>query len=247
MSTTHRIAPWLPLALLALALAVPAAGGTAVRPESTDLASRVLRAAARAATDSVAAPDRFEIVSSRFGGADRVAGRNVGLELVEVVGPNASGMVRTTFRLVQDGIARGRASATVRGRVRGPVLTADRLLQRGAVIGADDVSVNDADLTRLTAKPLRSPEQAIGLVPVRSLGAGRELTSALLAPAPLVRRGQKVPLRIENDWITIRVEGRALRDGTAGEVVPAQNAASGARVVGTVQPDGSLLVRSGGS
>ena len=77
-----------------------------------------------------------------------------------------------------------------------------RLLRRGAVVEAADLAVKDADLTRLTAEPLRSPEQAVGLVPVRSLGAGRELTVALLAPAPVVRRGQKVPLKIEKAWIT---------------------------------------------
>lgn len=43
--------------------------------------------------------------------------------------------------------------------------------------------------------------------------------------------------------MTVSVPGRALRTGAPGDVVPAENDATGVRVRGVVQPDGSLLVR----
>ena len=81
---------------------------------------------------------------------------------------------------------------------------------------------------------------------VRTLGAGRQLTGQLLAPAPLVRRGQIVELRITRPRFTIRTEGKALRDGLHGERIPVK-LNTGIGVEGTVQADGTLLVVRGGS
>jgi flagella basal body P-ring formation protein FlgA len=56
-----------------------------------------------------------------------------------------------------------------------------------------------------------------------------------------------VDMRVEREGLMIRALGEVQRDGIAGEIVPAENSSTGARVLGMVQPDGSLLVvRPGG-
>jgi flagella basal body P-ring formation protein FlgA len=190
----------------------------------------------------VSPPDRFEILASRFGGADPVSGGGVALKPLEVEGPNASGVVRVSFRMSRGGKPCGSARATVRGVVRGPALLASRTLPRGEEIPLDAVRVAEADLTRLRQEPLRDPEGIVGKVPVRSLGKDRIVTAELLAPAPVVRRGETVDLWIETDRMSVRASARVRLDAAPGDVVVAENPSTGAEILAEVQPDGSLRV-----
>jgi flagella basal body P-ring formation protein FlgA len=166
----------------------------------------------------------------------------VRLELVAAEGPGTAGFVRLRFRMLVDGVERGEARATVRGRVRGPAVVATRTLPRGTPLDESDLALRESDLTRLAAPPLRDLGEVEGRVPERTLGAGRVLTGELLAPAPVVRRGEAVELRIEGRGMTLRAVGRALGTAAPGQLLAAENGASGARVEGVVQSDGSLRV-----
>jgi len=203
---------------------------------------RVERAAIAAAEGRVAPPDRFEVLSVRFAGADPVDSSESTIEPVEVRGPNESGVVNVTLRISEDGLPRATVRATVRGRVRGPALRAAKTLRAGKVIGPGDIEVADGDLTRLREAPLRRQADVLGLVPVRTLGSGRFITPRLLAPAPVVRRGQTADLSVRNPTLVVTTAALVLQDGAPGEVVPVQTVSSGTRLRARVLPDGSLLV-----
>ena len=211
-----------------------AAAESAVRP--------VERIAARAARDQVSEPDRFEVLSVRVGSADALPDDRARLEVASVDGPNASGMVVVTLRVLSGELPAFERRISVRGRVFGPAVVASRTLTGGAPIDRSAVSIADADLTRLPEPPLRAPQEVLGLVPVRTVGPGRVLTAALLRPADVVRRGDTVDLVIERPGLTIRAVGTARRDGAPGDVVEAENMASGAILSCRVRDDGSLLV-----
>ncbi|MCP3979347.1 MAG: flagellar basal body P-ring formation protein FlgA [bacterium] len=232
-------------AIVPALLAVSVAVGAAEAAEPSDLAARVERAAADAARAHVAPPDRLEVVSVRFSGSDPIGESSVEIEAPSIEGPNAAGILRVRVRLVEEKLPRGEARATVRGRVVGPAVCATRTLSRGQVIQPDDVEVRDVDLTRLTDEPVRDPAEITGRVPIRTLSADRVLTTSLVGPAPVFRRGDPIALRIAGDAMTIDVRGLALRDGVPGDVVPAENSLTGVRVEGTVQQDGTLLVVRG--
>ena len=211
--------------------------------EVESLAKQAERLAEVAATERVLAPDRFEVIVSRFGGASRVDG-DVRLVPVETRGPNASGIVQVVFRMLVDGAARGEARASVRGRVFGPALQAAATLEKGRVLAAADLAVRETDLTRLTEPPLRDPEQATGRVPVRTLARGRVMTGSLLADAPVVFRGRAVDLRLDRRGLNIVVSAIPRRDAAPGEIVELENIATGVRLHGRVLPDGTAeLVR----
>ncbi len=229
-----------PCRAILLAVLVASSVSVAAPPEDA-----VCRRASRLAQAQVAPPDRFEVLSCRFGGADPVQAANVELEPLEADGPNASGIVRLRFRQLADGVPRGEARATVRGTVRGPALVAARTLSRGEPIGAGAITVVESDLTRLTAEPLRDPAEAFGLAPGRTLGAGRVLTRDLVVAAPVVRRGEIVDLRIEHAGLRVSARGLARTDGAPGERIAVRNTASGAELIGVVLPDGSLRVVRG--
>jgi flagella basal body P-ring formation protein FlgA len=203
-------------------------------------ASPVEWAALEAAAARVAAPDRFEPTSWRIEGAEGLAD-DVALEVQETVGPDPSGTVRVRFKARGAGAPAG-IRVVVHGRVLGPALVVRRALPAAAPIDPQAVELAEADLTRLAAEPLREVGQLSGLAPLHALGAGRPLTADLLAPLPIVHRGDTMELRIERGRLAVRAVGIAREDGAPGDLVTAENAATGSAVVGRVQPDGSLLV-----
>ena len=216
----------------------------AVAPSPAEtLNQQVERLAVVAATEQVQAPDRFEVLASRFSGASPVNG-DVRLVPITTKGPNASGIVRVVFSMMVDGSARGEARASVRGRVLGPALQAATTLSQGQVLLPADLVLEETDLTRLTEPPLRNPAQATGRVPVRTLGRGRIMTGSLLAAAPVVFCGDAIDLRFAREGLNIVISAIAKRDAAPGEIVPFENIASGVTLHGRVFPDGTAeLVR----
>ncbi|HEU4401281.1 MAG TPA: flagellar basal body P-ring formation chaperone FlgA [Candidatus Polarisedimenticolia bacterium] len=239
--------PRLTLPFAFAAALVPAGAGAGSGPAAIPVAGPALsleRAARIAAIAAVSAPDRFTPVVCRIAPPGRLPDGVTGLEPVGVDGPNASGVVRVRLRMLAGTAPVGEASATVRGVVRGPVLVATRPLAGGQPIPAASLAVLEADLTSLLGEPLRAAGETEGLVPRRTLGAGRPLTRQALAPAPVVRRGQEVRLRIESAGLTVTVLGVARSDGAPGELLLAESAVTGAVFRGRVQTDGSLVVVS---
>lgn len=214
----------------------PGAEGTSV------FVARVEHAAAQAARARVLPPDRFEVLSSRFTGADSIPTGPMELGVLDAEGPNEWGVCKVRMRVIAGGEPSGEAWASVRGSVRGPVLVATKPLPRGLPIPAGSVETAERDLTRLGEEPLRDPAGLVGRVPTRVIAAGRALTPSLLARAVVVRRGQAVELRVRRGPLIVTARGTARRDGAPGETILAENLSTGATVVGRVEADGSISV-----
>lgn len=118
-----------------------------------------------------------------------------------------------------------------------------RALERGDVIGPDDVTVQKRDLSSLTGRVYQSVDEVVGKrarVPVR---ANMPLRGEQLEKVPLVKSGQLVTILIENQAMRLTATGKARGNGAEGDIVKVQNLGSlkevPARVVdaGTVQVD----------
>jgi len=240
-------------AALAAGLGAPSlASGPPAVAEATlteaAFAGLVEQAAAEAIKARVAPPDYFEVVACRMDGGSRPEAGPVRLEVLDAEGPNGSGVARVRFRVLAGEKPAGEARATVRGEVRGPVLVSRATLRRGVPVPLDAVEIAETAVTRLTDPPLRGTGEVRGRVPLRTIAAGQVLTASLLGGPTVVRRGQPVTLKIDNPRFSVVASGTARRDGAVGDSVPAENVATGAVVIGRVQPDGTLLVlRSGES
>lgn len=145
----------------------------------------------------------------------------------------------------------GEPQATLRPRavvtVKVPALVAREALSRGSIVGADQVELVEYELSRLPDGALRDPQQAAGRQAVRTVPAGTPLRrSDLIAPA-VVRRGDRVTLTLETGLLSLAVQGLALEDGAAGEVIKVENSQSGRLVEALVRGAGDVLVVLGGS
>jgi flagella basal body P-ring formation protein FlgA len=194
--------------------------------------------AADAARARVVAPDRLEVTAVRCDPAPPADA----FETAESDGPNAAGYTRVRLRLFREGKAVGEGRVVVVGRVLGPALVAKATLRRGESIPADAIEVRELDTTAIREPVLREAAQALPLVPERTIAAGRPVTSGLLRAPYVVRRGLPVDLKIDAGDFSIVAGGIAVTDGAPGDRVIATNSATGARVRGVVEHDGSLRV-----
>lgn len=246
-ASARRAAVTLALALAlatatALAAAPARAGAGADGDSGGDGATaRLERTAAAAARARVAAPDRFEVEAVRVY-APELPAAGLAATVREVDGPNRSGMVRVELDLSVDGAPAGDARATVRGRVVGPAVVAARTLPHMQDVRAADLRVEETDLTRLPEPPLRAPGDLGDRVPARTLAEGRPLHPELLAPRPVVRRGEPVDVFYVAGALRVEARGVALHDAAPGETAEARLEPGDARVSGTVGADGTLQV-----
>ena len=118
-----------------------------------------------------------------------------------------------------------------------------RALERGDVIGPDDVTVQRRDLSTHAGRIYRNVDEVVGKrarVPVR---ANMPLKGDQLERVPLVKSGQLVTIIVENRIMRLTATGKARGNGAEGDIIKVQNLGSQkevpARVIdaGTVQVD----------
>lgn len=116
----------------------------------------------------------------------------------------------------------------VSGRVfiDGPVVVAQRDLARNSVIGASDVSLVERDTNELLRGYFDSLDQVIGQTLKRSLQRDQVVTPSLLVIRKTIQRGQKLTILAGGDGIEVRMQGKALRHGNPGDLIPVQNLAT---------------------
>ncbi len=95
-------------------------------------------------------------------------------------------------------------------------------MARGAVLHADDISLQHRDVTQQRNGWLQ-PEQVTGMALKRPLPAGSLLNDSVLESPVLIRRGDAVVVRSNRGGITIEAAGVALAAGAAGEPIRIRN------------------------
>ncbi len=118
-----------------------------------------------------------------------------------------------------------------------------RALERGDVIGPNDVMVQRRDISTLTGRVYRSADEVIGKRARMPVRANMPLRGDQLEKVPLVKSGQLVTIVVENQAMRLTATGKARGNGAEGDIVMVQNLGSlkevPARVIdsGTVQVD----------
>lgn len=122
------------------------------------------------------------------------------------------------------------------------VITAKSYLKRGTQLTNDDISIQKTDISSLTRGYTTEPQQVIGLVLKQPLAANAVIVPAMLEAQMLVRRGEGVIILAKNEGIEVRMQGKALDDGSNGQIIQVQNLASQRIVEGQVISRGVVSV-----
>jgi flagella basal body P-ring formation protein FlgA len=115
-----------------------------------------------------------------------------------------------------------------------------RVLQRGTIIGPGDVMVSYGEPRRNEAQAMH---EVIGKEVRATVRPGRAIRTTDLRSPILVERNQLVDLVYRSGTLTIRGEGRALRQGGSGERIRVMNLDSRIVITGQVTSDGRVEVR----
>ncbi len=121
------------------------------------------------------------------------------------------------------------------------VPVSSHLLDRGTVITDADLTSGDGTAWS-TRVILRDPGAIIGKELKRPMNEGEPFRSSDLKTPTLVKRGQVVTLLVSNGGLTIAASGRAMQDGSVGDIIKTQNISSRTIVEGIVSRDGTIKI-----
>lgn len=117
-------------------------------------------------------------------------------------------------------------------------IVALRTIPARSVVGASDVTLVDAAI----AGAVTDMADVIGMETQVTVYAGQPVLTRMLISPSLVERNQRVSILFNSGSLRITAEGRALDQGSVGEVVRVMNLASRVTVTGTVGADGAVHV-----
>ncbi|MDH3440597.1 MAG: flagellar basal body P-ring formation chaperone FlgA [Gammaproteobacteria bacterium] len=115
------------------------------------------------------------------------------------------------------------------------VLVSRRTLPKGHLLTADDVILEQRDISMFRSGYLSSTEELAEQRLKRQIDGGRVITPAMLVADILIRRGQMVTIVVKNDQMHIRMAGRALSDGALNQRIRVENSNSRRVVEGVVR------------
>lgn len=123
------------------------------------------------------------------------------------------------------------------------ILVSKRPLIRGITLTADDIALVEREsVGGVSAATLRTLEQALGQQLTRNVVEGTALTTDMVSPPLLVRRGAQVVIRARAADFEVSMPGTALGDGKEGGRVRVKNMKSQRIVEGYIMADGSVQV-----
>jgi flagella basal body P-ring formation protein FlgA len=127
-----------------------------------------------------------------------------------------------------------RMTVTGRALVLAEVPVLSRRVAPGEVIGPGDLEWRSVPAERLAKNAVLDPANLLGKAPRRAIRPGEPVRATDLREPVLVPKNSLVTLRLETDRMVLTVQGRALEDGAAGQVVRVMNTKSNTVVNGVV-------------
>ena len=127
-------------------------------------------------------------------------------------------------------------------QVFGKVLIAARPLGRGVPLMPADFIVSRRDVSNLTTGYVSNPQRVNGQVLREPIAAGTMLVPNMMQGRRLIHRGMPVTIIAQVGSLVVRVAGRALSGGAAGQWVRVRNSMSQKIIEGVVTRDGQVRV-----
>jgi len=126
-------------------------------------------------------------------------------------------------------------------KVSGNAIIATHPIARGVAISADDVQLQNRDLTQFSNGVFTSIDQVIGKTTTLNIQAGDVLRQEQLRAALTIRQGQQVTLIAQGAGFKVSSEGTAMANAATGQVV-AVKTRSGQIIKGIAKSDGIVEV-----
>lgn len=123
------------------------------------------------------------------------------------------------------------------------VLAATRPMLKGQTISEKDIRRVRQKITAYDKGLFHNSAEIIGMAVKRFVGNGKLFTARHVEAPRLVRRGDEVTLLAGSKSLTVRMVGKALADGSKGELIQVQNSATNRIIEGIVTSPGIVKVK----
>jgi flagellar basal body P-ring formation protein FlgA len=123
-----------------------------------------------------------------------------------------------------------------------PVVIATRDLSRGTALEADDLELQVMDTAHLLRGHFVAVNEVIGQTLKRTLRRGQVVTPSMLLVQKTVRRGEQITILAGSGGISVRSQGKALKDGNPGDLIRVVNLSSKRELEARVVSPGLVTV-----
>lgn len=121
-----------------------------------------------------------------------------------------------------------------------PVL--NKAMRAGDIISADNVQYVDMRASDVSTSMVVSAEKLIGQTPRRGIAAMKPVAASEVTQPISVKKGDAVTMTLQSSALQLTAQGRALQDGSTGEVVRIINTSSNQVVEAVVTGDRTVSV-----
>ena len=122
------------------------------------------------------------------------------------------------------------------------VYVAQGYIPRGTPITTNQIRLDERDVSRMRRGYFEHPEQVEGMIARQTIAPGQVLSSYLLKRPTLVKRGQTIAITARQGDLVVRMKGKALSSGAAGERIQVRNINSKRVIEGLITSDGEVSV-----
>ncbi len=156
--------------------------------------------------------------------------------------PGGTGLGRTTVGVSCDSPKPWTLYVSANLGLEMPVVVSTRDLSRGTPLGADDLQLQVMDTSHLLRGHFSTIEEVAGGSLKRTLRRGQVVTPSMLEVQKTVQRGEQITILSAAGPIEVRSQGKALRDGNPGDLIPVENLSSKKRLEARVVSSGLVAV-----
>lgn len=135
-----------------------------------------------------------------------------------------------------------KVNGTLRRMIDVPVLQG--ALQNGDVIGQQDIGFIESPAETIAQGTVLKAEDLLGMTPRRLLHAGQPIKGSDIVQPRMVERGKSVTMTFSQAGLILTAQGKALENGSKGDVIRVVNAASSKTIEATVTGAGEVSVQS---
>jgi flagella basal body P-ring formation protein FlgA len=127
-------------------------------------------------------------------------------------------------------------------KVMTKIVVATNSLPRGSIIQQGDVTMEMRDISRLHRGFLEDAKAAVGKKLRQRIGRNQVITPSKLVAPLTVKRNNRVLIRASNKTIQVSMAGKALQNGSMGQVIRVKNESSNKEVDARVVAPGIVEV-----
>ena len=149
---------------------------------------------------------------------------------------------RLTFKITCSGTESWSVHVPVTVQAFDQVVISDLPIAKGTNLSAADLRLELMDISQLHSGYFQTVQELEGFVSRRPIPAEQVMTPALVDPAKMINRGEKVMIIAEGPGLSIRATGLAMEDGAFGELIRVRNSSTNKVVEGRITAPGLIKV-----